>query len=81
MHHKRSSSPIPRSQDWTCGPSACIYVCVYFSFALLVLLPCLFSFTLASRGWGGLINNIRGWALGLCVYICIVWIVDGSHGW
>ena len=21
MHHQRSLSPIPRSQDWTCGPS------------------------------------------------------------
>ena len=27
---------------------------------------------------GGLINNIRGWALELCVYICIVWIVGGE---
>ena len=22
MHHEKSLSPIPRSQDWACGPSA-----------------------------------------------------------
>ena len=86
MHHERSLSPIPRSQGWACGPSACIYVCTCFSFVLLVLVAfalffCLFFFYPCFMRVGGLINNIRGWALELCVYICIVWIVDGSHGW
>ena len=26
MHHERSLSPIPRSQDWACGPSAFLYI-------------------------------------------------------
>ena len=26
MHHKRSLSPIPRSQDLACGPSAFLYI-------------------------------------------------------
>ena len=26
MHHQRSSNPIPRSQDWACGPSAFLYI-------------------------------------------------------
>ena len=30
MHHERSLSPIPRSQDWACGPSAFLYgYCMY----------------------------------------------------
>ena len=46
MHRKRSLNPIPSSQDWACGPSACTYVLVFltltcFSFALLVLITLL----------------------------------------
>ena len=26
MHQQRSLSPIPRSQDWACGPSAFLYI-------------------------------------------------------
>ena len=39
MHYQRSLSPIPRSQDWACGPSAFpnflflfIYLFIYFIF-------------------------------------------------
>ena len=26
MHHERTLSSIPRSQDWACGPSALLYI-------------------------------------------------------
>ena len=80
MHQQRSLSPIPRSQGWACGPSACIYICACFSFVLLVLVAfaLLVFFYPCFMRVGGLINNIRGWALE-CVYI--YWIADGSHGW
>ena len=65
MHQQRSLSPIPRSQGWACGPSACICVCACFSFVLLVLVAfaLLVFFYPCFMRVGGLINNIRGWAL------------------
>ena len=72
VHQQRSLSPIPRSQGWACGPSACIYVCACFSFVLLVLVAfaLLVFFYPCFMRVGGLINNIRGWALEcVCIYI------------
>ena len=45
MYHERSLSPIPRSQDWACGPSAFLYgYCIlkdcllgYFSRSFVVM--------------------------------------------
>ena len=45
MHHERSLSPIPRSQDWACGPSA--YACFSFSLLTIALLVVVLLFTLA----------------------------------
>ena len=30
MQHQKALSPIPISQDWACGPSACTYVLVFY---------------------------------------------------
>ena len=30
--HQRSVSPIPSSQGWACGPSACTYIIMYLFF-------------------------------------------------
>ena len=50
-------------------PRLFLLPCLFLvTFALLVLLPCLFFLYHSFTRVGGLMNNIRGWALDFCVY-------------